>query len=116
MAYASTYHAYPARRRSVDELRAALAKDNDDSPVILLAHQPDFAVQAPNRVSLLRSQRPYPRGQVRLFGWSPVVPPQYRNRDAYAHIRQSCEIVSASRASGARLLRSLSVCRLKSLS
>jgi predicted MPP superfamily phosphohydrolase len=32
-------------------------------------------------------------GQVRLLGWSPVVPSQYGNRFAYGHVRERCEVI-----------------------
>jgi predicted MPP superfamily phosphohydrolase len=32
-------------------------------------------------------------GQVRLFGWSPVVPSRYGNRFAYGHVRAPCELI-----------------------
>ena len=32
-------------------------------------------------------------GQVRLFGWSPVVPSRYGNRFAYGHVREHCDLI-----------------------
>ncbi len=32
-------------------------------------------------------------GQVRLFGWSPVVPSRYGEKFAYGHIRTKCDVV-----------------------
>jgi predicted MPP superfamily phosphohydrolase len=32
-------------------------------------------------------------GQVRLFGWSPVVPSGYGNRFAYGHVREQCDLI-----------------------
>ena len=63
-------------RIGVDDLAATLAKVTDDAPVILLAHEPDIALSVPARVALQLSGHTH-GGQVRLFGWSPVVPSRY---------------------------------------
>ena len=88
----------PARRfRSVprigiDDLDATLARVTDDAPVILLAHEPDVAMRVPERVALQLSGHTH-GGQVRLFGWSPVVPSRYGNRLAYGHTKINCDVV-----------------------
>jgi len=79
-------------RVGVDDLTATLAKVTDDAPVILLAHEPDVAVRVPSRVALQLSGHTH-GGQVRLFGWSPVVPSRYGNRLAYGHTRTACDVV-----------------------
>ena len=33
------------------------------------------------------------RGQVRLFGWSPVVPSDYGNKYAYGHVSEACDLI-----------------------
>lgn len=75
------------RRRvtGLDDLPGTLAQVSDDAPVILLAHEPDIFVDVPERVSLTLSGHTH-GGQVRLFGYSPVVPSQYGNRFAYGHV------------------------------
>ena len=89
---------WPARRlRSlhrigIDDLGATLAKITDDAPVILLAHEPDVAGRVPDRVALQLSGHTH-GGQVRLFGWSPVVPSRYGNRLAYGHARFNCDVI-----------------------
>jgi predicted MPP superfamily phosphohydrolase len=80
------------RRVGVDDLAGTLAKVTDDAPVILLAHEPDIAVRVPDRVSLTLSGHTH-GGQVRLFGWSPLVPSDFGNRFAYGHVRQPCDII-----------------------
>ena len=45
--------------------------------MILLAHEPDIALRVPARVALQLSGHTH-GGQVRLFGWSPVVPSKLR--------------------------------------
>ena len=71
--------------RGVDDLPATLAKLSDDAPAILLAHEPDIFVKVPARVSLTLSGHTH-GGQLRLFGWSPVIPSRYGNRFAYGHV------------------------------
>ena len=57
----------------------------DGSPIILLAHEPDIFPDVPGRVSLTLSGHTH-GGQVRLLGYSPVVPSRFGNRYAYGHI------------------------------
>ena len=68
-----------------DDLDGTLAKVSDQAPIILLAHEPDIFVRVPDRVSLTLSGHTH-GGQVRLFGYSPIVPSRYGNRYAYGHI------------------------------
>ncbi len=71
--------------QGIDDLDGTLAKANDQSPVILLAHEPDIFARVPDRVSVTLSGHTH-GGQVRLFGYSPIVPSRYGNRYAYGHI------------------------------
>jgi predicted MPP superfamily phosphohydrolase len=73
------------RHRGVDDLPGTLAKVTDSAPVILLAHEPDIFPRVPGRVALTLSGHTH-GGQVRLFGYAPVVPSRYGNRYAYGHI------------------------------
>ena len=79
----------PTRARAgfkgLDDLDGTLAKVSDASPVILLAHEPDIFPTVPSRVSLTLSGHTH-GGQVRLFGYSPVVPSRFGNRYAYGHV------------------------------
>lgn len=91
--------AYMAARRyrkltriGVDDLAATLAKVTDDAPIVLMAHEPDVAVRVPARVALQLSGHTH-GGQMRLFGWSPIVPSRYGSRFAYGHVREKCDIV-----------------------
>ena len=68
-----------------DDLDGTLAKVQGNEPIILLAHEPDIFTQVPSRVSLTLSGHTH-GGQVRLFGYSPVVPSAYGNRFAYGHV------------------------------
>ena len=75
----------PGHFEGVDDLPGTLAKVADDAPVILLAHEPDIFVKVPERISLTLAGHTH-GGQIRLFGYSPVVPSRYGNRFAYGHI------------------------------
>ena len=83
---------YPGLRWGVDDLTATLRKTKDGEPVILLAHEPDIMPRVPERVALVLSGHT-PGGQVRLFGWSPVVPSRYGNRFAYGHGREQTDLI-----------------------
>jgi uncharacterized protein len=77
---------YGRRRwQGVDDLQGTLDQTVADEPVILLAHEPDIFPEVPARVSLTLSGHTH-GGQVRFFGWSPIVPSRYRNRYAYGHV------------------------------
>lgn len=82
----------PNIRIGLDDLDGTLARITDDSPVILMAHEPDIMPRVPDRVSLVLSGHTH-GGQVRLLGWSPVVPSRYRNRYAYGHVREQCDLI-----------------------
>ena len=69
----------------IDDLEGTLAQTAPDEPVVLLAHEPDIFPLVPDRVSLTMSGHTH-GGQVRLFGWSPVVPSRFGNRYAYGHV------------------------------
>jgi predicted MPP superfamily phosphohydrolase len=75
-------------RYGIDDLPATLAMIDDDAPVILIAHEPDIFARVPARVALTLSGHTH-GGQVRLFGWSPIVPSRYGNRYAYGHVREN---------------------------
>ena len=72
----------------LDDLPGTLAQVDDDGPVILLAHEPDIFPKVPDRVALTLAGHTH-GGQVRLFGWSPIVPSRYGNRYAYGHVSES---------------------------
>ena len=74
-----------SRFLGVDDLAGTLDKVSDNAPVILLAHEPDIFPKVPARVALTLSGHTH-GGQVRLFGYSPVVPSKFGNRFAYGHI------------------------------
>ncbi|MEM7211558.1 MAG: metallophosphoesterase [Pseudomonadota bacterium] len=73
------------RWQGMDDLRGTIDKVTDDAPLLLMAHEPDIFPRVPSRVSVTMSGHTH-GGQVRLIGWSPVVPSRHRNRYAYGHI------------------------------
>ena len=79
-------------RIGVDDLAATLAKVTDDAPLVMMAHEPDVAMRMPGRVSLQLSGHTH-GGQLRVFGWSPIVPSRYGSRFAYGHARVNCDVV-----------------------
>jgi predicted MPP superfamily phosphohydrolase len=79
-------------RVGVDDLAATLAKVTDDAPLVMMAHEPDVAMRMPERVALQLSGHTH-GGQVRLLGWSPIVPSRYGSRFAYGHARTKCDVV-----------------------
>jgi uncharacterized protein len=92
LAYLPARRFRPVPRIGIDDLGATLAKVSDDAPVILLAHEPDVAMRVPRRVALQLSGHTH-GGQVRLFGWSPVVPSRYGSLLAYGHARVNCDVI-----------------------
>lgn len=71
----------------LNDLAGTLAKAEDDAPAILLAHEPDIFPQVPRRIALTLSGHTH-GGQVRLLGYSPIVPSEYGNRYAYGHVEE----------------------------
>lgn len=67
------------------DLDATLAEVPDDAPVILMAHEPDIFPDVPPRVALTLSGHVH-RGQIRFFGFAPVVPSKYGRRFLHGHI------------------------------
>jgi uncharacterized protein len=108
------------RFRGFDDLPGTLAKVTDRAPVILLAHEPDIFPRVPGRVALMLSGHTH-GGQVRLFGYSPVVPSRYGNRYAYGHVAETDAKAAGSNAMPRHLIVSGSLgcsimpaCRRKS--
>ncbi|MDX1716316.1 MAG: metallophosphoesterase [Anderseniella sp.] len=68
-----------------DDIEGTVKKVTDDAPIIHMAHEPDLFINMPDRVSLTLSGHTH-GGQVRLFGYSPIVPSSFGNRFAWGHI------------------------------
>ncbi len=83
------YKSFKARGKidysGVADLPGTLDKITDDAPVVLMAHEPDIFPQVPERVALTIAGHTH-GGQVRLLGYTPVVPSRYGSRYAYGHI------------------------------
>lgn len=73
------------RFQGMDDLQGTLARVTDDSPIILMAHEPDIFPRVPPDVALTLSGHTH-GGQIRMFGYSPVVPSRFGNRYAYGHV------------------------------
>lgn len=73
------------RWKGLHDLPATLAAVTTDDPVILLAHEPDVFPDVSERVALTLCGHTH-GGQVRLFGWAPIVPSRFGNRYVYGHI------------------------------
>lgn len=72
------------RYQGVDDLPRTLTQITDDAPVILMAHEPDIFPQVPDRVSLTISGHTH-GGQIRIFGFAPIVPSRFGLRYVYGH-------------------------------
>ena len=70
---------------SMADLDGTLKQVIDDAPIIHLAHEPDLFADMPQRVSLTLSGHTH-GGQLRLAGYSPIVPSAFGNRYAYGHV------------------------------
>ncbi len=92
LAFVPSIRRHRGRRRGVDDLSRTLRQVSRHEPVILLAHEPDILPKVPPWVALTLSGHTH-GGQLRLFGWSPVVPSRYGNRFAYGHIREQCDLI-----------------------
>jgi predicted MPP superfamily phosphohydrolase len=88
--------AFPRRGfAGVDDLPGTLAQISDGAPAILLAPEPDIFPRVPDRVALTLSGHTH-GGQVRLLGYSPLVPSRYGNRFAYGHVREGARDIVIS--------------------
>ncbi|KIC37272.1 metallophosphoesterase [Leisingera sp. ANG-M7] len=91
------------RWNGLDDLPGTLAQVTDGAPVVLMAHEPDIFPKVPARVALTLSGHTH-GGQVRLFGWSPVVPSKFGNRYAYGHVREQGRDLVVSGGIGCSIL------------
>jgi uncharacterized protein len=94
-----------ARRQytGVDDLPGTLSQVTDDAPVILMAHEPDIFPKVPARVALTLSGHTH-GGQLRILGFSPVVPSRFGNRFAYGHVVENGRHLVVSGGLGCSML------------
>lgn len=71
----------------VDDLPKTLSFISDDAPALLMIHEPDTFVNVPARIAATFAGHTH-GGQVRLFGYAPIVPSMYGNRFSYGHIEE----------------------------
>jgi uncharacterized protein len=74
-----------ARFQGLDDLQGTLAQVTGSGPIILMAHEPDIFPTVPPEITLTLSGHTH-GGQIRLLGYSPVVPSKFGNRYAYGHV------------------------------
>ena len=68
-----------------DDLGATLDAARGHGPILLLAHEPDVFPQVPPDVAVTFSGHTH-GGQVRIAGFTPIVPSRYGHRYVYGHI------------------------------
>lgn len=90
-------------RRGAHDLPGTLAGIGTDAPAILLAHEPDIFPSVPARISLTLSGHTH-GGQVRVNGYSPVVPSKYGNRYAYGLVMEEARSLIVSGGLGCSML------------
>lgn len=79
-----------------DDLDGVLAQIKTDEPVILMAHEPDIFPDVPERISLTLCGHTH-AGQVRLFGYPPVMSTRVARRYDWGHFHEGARhlVVSA---------------------
>jgi predicted MPP superfamily phosphohydrolase len=73
--------------QGVDRLWPTMQQITDGAPAILLAHEPDIFHRTSGRVALTLAGHTH-GGQLRVLGYSPVVPSRFGQRYAYGHVVQ----------------------------
>jgi uncharacterized protein len=76
---------YASPSGGMDDLAGTLSQVSDQSPVILMAHEPDIFPHVSDRVALTVAGHTH-GGQVRVMGYAPYVPSRYGDRYVYGHI------------------------------
>lgn len=71
----------------VDDLAATLGKVTDNSPIVMMVHEPDIFSQMPDRVALTMAGHTH-GGQVQFFGYAPVIPSRFGRRYIYGHVEE----------------------------
>ena len=87
----------------VDDLPGTLDQVPEDAPALLLVHEPDIFPKVPARIALTLAGHTH-GGQIRLFGWSPVVPSRFGNRFAYGLVSEEGRQMVVSGGIGCSIL------------
>jgi uncharacterized protein len=105
--------AFPAGRETKARQRFAfqgmhdvphlLSQLTDDAPLILMAHEPDVFADLSARVTLTLAGHMH-GGQIRIFGYSPMLPSRYGDRYRYGHIGDDGRDLIVSGGLGCSLL------------
>ncbi|MEL6478978.1 MAG: metallophosphoesterase [Pseudomonadota bacterium] len=90
-------------RRGVDDHARMVAEISDDAPAILLLHEPDFWPDWRDRFAVSLAGHTH-GGQVRLFGWSPLVPSMYGTRFAWGPVEEDRRVLVVSGGLGCSIL------------
>lgn len=77
----------PLRRPGIDDLPAVLRAIDDESPAILMAHEPDIFPQVPARFALTLSGHTH-GGQINLLGWRPTAASELSDLYSRGHFRE----------------------------
>lgn len=93
----------PGGFSGVDDLPATLAAIPEGAPSILMMHEPDLFPKVPKRIPLTLAGHTH-GGQVRLFGWSPIVPSRFGNRFAYGPITEDSRHLVVSGGIGCSIM------------
>ena len=91
------------RFRGVDDLRGTLAKATDDAPRHPARARAGHFPAVPERVALTLSGHTH-GGQVRVLGYSPMVPSRFGNRYAYGHVVEDGRHLMVSGGLGCSML------------
>ncbi len=73
--------------RGAHDLPRMMGRVTGGAPLLLMVHEPDIFATLPARIAVTFCGHTH-GGQVRLAGWSPIVPSRYRNRYAWGHVRE----------------------------
>ncbi|MEM9737107.1 MAG: metallophosphoesterase [Pseudomonadota bacterium] len=90
-------------KRGVDNFDRMMDQITDEAPAILLLHEPDFWPRWRDRFALSLAGHTH-GGQVRLLGWSPVVPSSFGQRFAYGPVLEEDRLMVVSGGLGCSIL------------
>lgn len=89
--------------KGIDDLAGTLSQITDDSPVLLMAHEPDIFPRVSNRVSLTLSGHTH-GGQINILGWRPAAASRGSQRYPAGYYREQGRDLIVSRGLGCSVL------------